>query len=93
MKFLRNFGNFPQNLPKIFTTFRNFCKFHSQHFYILRKNFINNNYYKIYPTISTDQNCRNVCTYEIRFSGADKNCIIIFWCISRNRLARAPTGF
>ncbi len=63
------FGNFPQNLAEIFTTFRNFYEFHSQNFYILRKNFINNYgilVYKIYPTILTDQNCWNINTYERR---------------------------
>ncbi len=48
--------------------------------------------YKIYPTISTDQNCGNVCTYErrkIRVSGADKNCIITFCSILRKRLAHS----
>ncbi len=87
----RIFGNCPQNLPEIFTTFRNSYKFHSQNFYFLRKNFINSNYiYKIYPTISTDQNCRNIYTNErrkIRVNGADKNCIITFWCISKKWLA------
>ncbi len=87
MKFPGNFRNFPQNLPEIFTTFCNFYEFHSQNFYILHKNFINNYYiYKIYPTISTDQNCWSVYIYERRkiwVSGADKNCIINFWCIAK----------
>ncbi len=38
------FRNFLQNLPEIFTTFCNSYELHSQNFYILRKNFINNNY-------------------------------------------------
>ncbi len=53
---------------------------------------VNNCIYKIYPTISKDQNCRNIYTYEwrkIRVSVADKNCTITFWCISRKRLARS----
>ncbi len=74
------FGNFPKNLHEIFATVRNYYEFHSQNFYNLRKNFINNYYaYKIYPTISTDQNWQNVYTYElrkIRVSAAEKNCII-----------------
>ncbi len=44
----------------------------------------------------TDQNCWNIYTYESRkilVSGADKNCIITFWCISRKRLARSYTRF
>ncbi len=100
MKFSWNFSgifwNFPQNWPEIFTTFRNSYEFHSQNFDILptQKFFINNYYiYKIYPTISTDQNCPNVYTYErrkIQVSSADKNCIITFWCsIRRNRLSRS----
>ncbi len=32
------YGNFPQNLPEIFTKFRNSYEFHSQNVYILRKN-------------------------------------------------------
>ncbi len=91
--FLGIFGNFSQNLPKIFTTFCNSYKFYSQIFYILRKNFVNNYYiYKIYPTISTDQNYDNVYTFELRkiqVSGTDKNSIITFWCISRKQLARS----
>ncbi len=86
---LEFFGNFPQNLPEIFI-FCNSYEFHSQNFYILPKNFINNYYiYKIYPTISTDHNCCKVCTYECRkiwVSGAVKNCIITFWCISRKQI-------
>ncbi len=35
------FGNCSQNLPEILTIFHNSYKFHSQNFYILRKNFIN----------------------------------------------------
>ncbi len=38
----RIFGNFPQNLPEIFTAVCNSYEFHSEHFYILSKNFINN---------------------------------------------------
>ncbi len=88
------FRNFPQNLLEIFT-FHNSYEFHSQHFSILRKNFINNYYiyiYKIYPTMSTDQNCRSSYTNEcrkIRVSSSDKNCIITFWCISRKPLAHS----
>ncbi len=84
------FGNLPQNLPEIFT-FRNSYEFYYQNFYILRKDVMNNYHvYKIYPIISTDQNCRNIYTYERRkiwVSGADKNCINIFLCISRKWLA------
>ncbi len=47
--------------------------------------------YKIYPTISIDQNCRTVYTYERGkklVSDVDKNCIIAFCCISRKRIGR-----
>ncbi len=50
------FRNCPQNLPEIFTTFHNSYEFHSQNFYILRKNFIDN--YYIY--IKFIQQFRNV---------------------------------
>ncbi len=48
--------------------------------------------YKIYPKISTDQNCPNVYTYERRkigVSSSDNNCIITFRYTSRKRLAHS----
>ncbi len=102
MKFLQNFhgifGNFPHNSSEIFTTFCNSYEFHSQNFYILHKNFINNYYIcKIYPTISTYQNCQKV--YMHMYIGKYglvvlMNCIITFWCILRKQLPcsyRTPT--
>ncbi len=90
---IKIFGNFPQNLQE-----------YSQHF-VIPTNFTLKIFifytkiswiiiiiYKIYPTISTDQNCQNVYAYERRkiwVSGADKRCIITVWCISRKRLVHS----
>ncbi len=81
------FRNFPQNLLKIFTTFRNSYEYHSQNFYILSKNFLNN--YYIYINLSNNFDRPKLPEHrKIWLFDTDEN-YITFWYISRKWLAHS----